>query len=111
MPPSFAVLWYAVHELSPLKPFPGLARLMLPRAPLAVAYSAIPSRGFAVDVGAAGQSLGLSLRRGERGGGTRGGQGDGKENFGHNDYPHRLKFVPHLSRRRPKYSTMPVNRI
>ena len=35
----------------------------------------------AVDVGAAGQSLGLSLS-GERGGGTRGGQGDGKENFG-----------------------------
>jgi hypothetical protein len=39
------------------------------------------------------------------------GQGDGKENFGHNDYPHRLKLVPHLSRRRPKYSSMPVNRI
>jgi hypothetical protein len=33
---AFAVLWYAVHELSPLKPFPNFARYMLPLAPLLV---------------------------------------------------------------------------
>ena len=32
----FALLWYAVHEVSPLKPYPGFARYMLPLAPLLV---------------------------------------------------------------------------
>jgi hypothetical protein len=31
---SFAVFWYAVHEASPLKPYPDFARHMLPLAPL-----------------------------------------------------------------------------
>jgi hypothetical protein len=32
----FTLLWYAVHEVSPLKPYPGFARYMLPLAPLLV---------------------------------------------------------------------------
>ena len=32
----FALLWYAVHEISPLKPYPGFVRYMLPLAPLLV---------------------------------------------------------------------------
>jgi dolichyl-phosphate-mannose-protein mannosyltransferase len=32
----FALVWYAAHELSPLKPFPGFARYMVPVAPLLV---------------------------------------------------------------------------
>jgi hypothetical protein len=32
----FALLWYAAHELSPLKPYPGFVRYMLPLAPLLV---------------------------------------------------------------------------
>ena len=32
----FALLWYAVHEVSPLKHYPGFARYMLPLAPLLV---------------------------------------------------------------------------
>jgi hypothetical protein len=31
---SFAVLWYAVHEATPLKPFPDFSRYMLPLVPL-----------------------------------------------------------------------------
>jgi 4-amino-4-deoxy-L-arabinose transferase-like glycosyltransferase len=31
---SFSVFWYAVHEASPLKPYPDFARYMLPLAPL-----------------------------------------------------------------------------
>lgn len=31
---SFAVFWYAIHEASPLKPYPDFARYMLPLAPL-----------------------------------------------------------------------------
>jgi Dolichyl-phosphate-mannose-protein mannosyltransferase len=31
---SFALLWYAVHEITPLKPYPDSARYMLPLAPL-----------------------------------------------------------------------------
>jgi len=31
---SFAVLWYAVHAATPLKPFPDFARYMLPLVPL-----------------------------------------------------------------------------
>jgi hypothetical protein len=31
---SFALLWYAVHELSPLKPYPDFQRYMVPLAPL-----------------------------------------------------------------------------
>jgi hypothetical protein len=37
---SFALLWYAVHEISPLKPYPGFARYMLPLAPLLVILGA-----------------------------------------------------------------------
>jgi hypothetical protein len=33
---AFALLWYAVHELSPLKPYPGYARYALPLAPLLI---------------------------------------------------------------------------
>jgi hypothetical protein len=33
---AFAVLWYALHEISPLKPFPGFVRYMLPLAPLLI---------------------------------------------------------------------------
>jgi 4-amino-4-deoxy-L-arabinose transferase-like glycosyltransferase len=32
----FALLWYAAHEISPLKPYPGFARYMVPVAPLLV---------------------------------------------------------------------------
>jgi len=31
---SFAVVWYAVHEATPLKPFPDFSRYMLPLVPL-----------------------------------------------------------------------------
>jgi 4-amino-4-deoxy-L-arabinose transferase-like glycosyltransferase len=31
---TFAVVWYAVHAATPLKPFPNFARYMLPLAPL-----------------------------------------------------------------------------
>ncbi len=31
---TFAVVWYAVHEATPLKPFPDFARYMLPLVPL-----------------------------------------------------------------------------
>jgi hypothetical protein len=37
---AFAMLWYAVHELSPLKPFPGFARYALPLAPLLIILGA-----------------------------------------------------------------------
>ena len=37
---SFAVLWYAVHEASPLKPFPDFSRYMLPIVPLLVILGA-----------------------------------------------------------------------
>ncbi len=37
---SFAVLWYAIHEVSPLKPYPDFARYMLPLAPLLVILGA-----------------------------------------------------------------------
>ena len=37
---GFALLWYAVHELSPLKPFPGYVRYMLPLAPLLIILGA-----------------------------------------------------------------------
>jgi exosortase/archaeosortase family protein len=48
---AFAALWYAVHELSPLKPFPGFARYMLPLAPLLIILGTctiyeIARRGF-----------------------------------------------------------------
>ncbi len=48
---AFAVLWYAVHEITPLKPFPGFARYMLPLAPLLVILGTctlyeIARRGF-----------------------------------------------------------------
>ena len=48
---AFAVLWYAVHEISPLKPFPGFARYMLPLAPLLIILGTctiyeIARRGF-----------------------------------------------------------------
>ena len=33
---SFALLWYAVHETAPLKPFPDFSRYMLPLVPLLV---------------------------------------------------------------------------
>jgi hypothetical protein len=32
----FALVWYAAHEISPLKPYPGFARYMVPVAPLLV---------------------------------------------------------------------------
>jgi hypothetical protein len=32
----FALLWYAAHEISPLRPYPGFARYMVPVAPLLV---------------------------------------------------------------------------
>ena len=31
---GFALLWYALHELAPLKPYPDVTRYMLPLAPL-----------------------------------------------------------------------------
>ena len=31
---GFTLLWYAVHELAPLKPYPDVTRYMLPLAPL-----------------------------------------------------------------------------
>lgn len=31
---SFSLLWYVIHEMSPLKPYPDFARYMLPLAPL-----------------------------------------------------------------------------
>jgi hypothetical protein len=31
---SFAVLWYVVHEITPLKPYPDFSRYMVPLAPL-----------------------------------------------------------------------------
>jgi hypothetical protein len=31
---GFALFWYAVHELVPLKPYPDITRYMLPMAPL-----------------------------------------------------------------------------
>jgi hypothetical protein len=37
---SFAVLWYVIHELSPLKPYPGFARYMLPMSPLLIILGA-----------------------------------------------------------------------
>ena len=37
---GFAVLWFAMHELSPLKPYPGFARYMLPLAPLLIILGA-----------------------------------------------------------------------
>ena len=37
---SFALLWYAAHELSPLKPFPGFHRYVLPLAPLLIILAA-----------------------------------------------------------------------
>jgi hypothetical protein len=37
---SFAVLWYAVHEATPLKPFPDFSRHMLPLAPLLIILGA-----------------------------------------------------------------------
>jgi hypothetical protein len=37
---AFAVLWYGLHELSPLKPFPGYPRYMLPLAPLLIILGA-----------------------------------------------------------------------
>jgi 4-amino-4-deoxy-L-arabinose transferase-like glycosyltransferase len=37
---AFALLWYAMHEVSPLKPYPGYARYMLPLAPLLIILGA-----------------------------------------------------------------------
>jgi hypothetical protein len=37
---SFAVVWYAVHEATPLKPFPNFSRYMLPFAPLVMILGA-----------------------------------------------------------------------
>ena len=37
---AFALVWYAIHELSPLKPYPGFARYMLPLAPLLIVLGA-----------------------------------------------------------------------
>ena len=37
---AFALLWYAMHEISPLKPFPGFARYMLPLAPILIILGA-----------------------------------------------------------------------
>lgn len=31
---GFALLWYAIHEISPLKPFPGFVRYAVPLAPV-----------------------------------------------------------------------------
>ena len=39
---DFRPLWYAVHELSPLKPYPGFARYMLPLG-ASLRFSAAPS--------------------------------------------------------------------
>ena len=33
---SFTLLWYAVHEATPLKPFPDFSRYMLPLVPLLI---------------------------------------------------------------------------
>ncbi len=73
---AFAVLWYAVHEITPLKPFPGFARYMLPLAPLLVILGTctlyeIARRGFgstascvaaALVLAAAAPALSASLR-------------------------------------------------
>ena len=37
---GFALVWYAIHELTPLKPFPGFARYTLPLAPLLIILGA-----------------------------------------------------------------------
>jgi 4-amino-4-deoxy-L-arabinose transferase-like glycosyltransferase len=37
---GFALLWYAIHELSPLKPYPDFARYMVPLAPLLIILGA-----------------------------------------------------------------------
>jgi hypothetical protein len=37
---GFALLWYVAHELSPLKPFPGYVRYVLPLAPLLIILGA-----------------------------------------------------------------------
>jgi hypothetical protein len=37
---SFAVLWYAIHETAPLKPFPDFSRYMLPIVPLLIILGA-----------------------------------------------------------------------
>jgi 4-amino-4-deoxy-L-arabinose transferase-like glycosyltransferase len=37
---AFALLWFSIHELSPLKPYPGFARYMLPLAPLLIILGA-----------------------------------------------------------------------
>jgi 4-amino-4-deoxy-L-arabinose transferase-like glycosyltransferase len=37
---SFTLLWYAVHEATPLKPFPDFSRYMLPLVPLLVILGA-----------------------------------------------------------------------
>lgn len=74
---SFAVLWYALHELSPLKPFPGYVRYALPLAPLLIILGAafvqeLMQRRFgwtgggliaaAIILAAAAPALTLSLR-------------------------------------------------
>ena len=37
---AFALMWYAVHEVSPLKPFPDVSRYMVPIAPLLIILGA-----------------------------------------------------------------------
>ena len=37
---SFTLLWHAVHEATPLKPFPDFSRYMLPLVPLLVILGA-----------------------------------------------------------------------
>ena len=37
---SFTLLWYAVHEATPLKPFPDFSRYMLPLVPLLIMLAA-----------------------------------------------------------------------
>lgn len=72
---AFALLWYAVHELSPLEPYPGYARYALPLAPLLIVLGTSfvyeltrrrfgPARDFiaaAALLAAAGPALHLSV--------------------------------------------------
>jgi hypothetical protein len=72
---AFALLWYAVHEPSPLKPYPGYARYALPLAPLLIVLGTSfvyeltrrrfgPARDFiaaAALLAAAGPALHLSV--------------------------------------------------
>jgi hypothetical protein len=53
---AFAVIWYVVHEASPLKPYPDFARYMVPLAPLL----SILATSFVTELIARQHQLGLA---------------------------------------------------